>query len=77
MAQGVLFWVLIVVFHQDFSLLFTINSVIKDMVSRMVILLAFMIFFNSVQPILSRNALAFLVYSTCQWESAVLHPCQK
>lgn len=60
----VVFWVFIVVFRQDFALLFTSSSVIRDTVSRMGILLAFMILINSVQPVLSGNALAFLVYST-------------
>lgn len=63
-AIGVVFWVLIVVFRQDFALLFTSSSVIRDTVSRMAILLAFTILFNSVQPVLSSNALAFLIDST-------------
>jgi len=63
MEGGVVFLVLIVVFCHDFSPLFTSSSVIRDTISRMAILMVFMILFNNVHPILSGNSLAFLVYS--------------
>eukprot|EP01018_Ginkgo_biloba_P028740 Gb_22191 [translate_table: standard] len=54
---GLLFWVLILVFHNYFALIFTDSSVIQEAVSRLAIILAFTVLLNSVQPILSGSIL--------------------
>jgi len=50
---GIVFLVLILVFRQDFALVFTSSTTIIDAVSKLAILLAFTILLNSVQPVLS------------------------
>jgi len=66
-AIGAVFWVLIVVFRQDFTLFFTSSSIIRDAVSRLAILLAFTILLNSVQPVLSGVAVGSGWQSYVAW----------
>ncbi|XP_077251493.1 protein DETOXIFICATION 27-like [Tasmannia lanceolata] len=51
--MGLFFFVLILGFHDKFALIFTSSNVVLQAVDRLSILLAFTIFLNSVQPILS------------------------
>lgn len=66
-AIGVVFCVLIVILRQDFALLFTSSSIVKDAVSPLAILLAFTILFNSVQPVLSGVAVGSGWQSYVAW----------
>ena len=58
-AIGSVFLVLILVFRQDFALIFTSSTIVIHAVSKLAILLAFTIFLNSVQPVLSGKAFDF------------------
>ncbi|XP_073150401.1 protein DETOXIFICATION 27-like [Henckelia pumila] len=50
---GLVFWVLIMFFHNELALIFTTSQPVLQAVSKLSILLAFTILLNSVQPILS------------------------
>ncbi|XP_031107656.1 protein DETOXIFICATION 27-like [Ipomoea triloba] len=50
---GIVFWVLIIFFHNQLALIFTTSQPILDEVHKLSLLLAFTILLNSVQPILS------------------------
>ncbi|XP_068637287.1 protein DETOXIFICATION 27-like isoform X2 [Aristolochia californica] len=50
---GLFFWVLIMVLHDKFALIFTTSPIIIGAVNKLAVLLAFTILLNSVQPILS------------------------
>ncbi|XP_073058992.1 LOW QUALITY PROTEIN: protein DETOXIFICATION 27-like [Primulina eburnea] len=50
---GLIFWVLIMFFHNELALIFTTSQPVLQAVSKLSILLAFTILLNSVQPILS------------------------
>lgn len=67
MVIGLLFWLLIMTFHEAFALIFTSSPVIIQAVNKLSILLAFTILLNSIQPILSGVAVgsgwqAFVAY---------------
>ncbi|KAH6796615.1 MATE efflux family protein [Perilla frutescens var. hirtella] len=50
---GLIFWLLIMLFHNEISLIFTSSPIVLEAVSHLSLLLAFTILLNSVQPILS------------------------
>lgn len=50
---GLLFWLLIMIFHNYLALIFSSSKEVLDAVNKLSILLAFTILLNSVQPILS------------------------
>ncbi|KAM0021871.1 putative multi antimicrobial extrusion protein [Helianthus debilis subsp. tardiflorus] len=50
---GVVFWILIMLFHNELALIFTNSEPVLDAVSQLSLLLAFTILLNSVQPVLS------------------------
>ncbi|KAL8034258.1 hypothetical protein ABFX02_12G015800 [Erythranthe guttata] len=50
---GLVFWVLIMLFHNELALIYTTSEVVLEAVSHLSLLLAFTILLNSVQPILS------------------------
>eukprot|EP01018_Ginkgo_biloba_P021694 Gb_02645 [translate_table: standard] len=50
--RGLIFWALILVFHSDLASLFIDNPVLRDVVYKLTILLAFAILLNSIQPVL-------------------------
>lgn len=52
-AIGLVFWVLIMLFHNEFALIYTTSEAVLGAVSKLSILLAFTVLLNSVQPILS------------------------
>ncbi|KAL0431873.1 UNVERIFIED_CONTAM: protein DETOXIFICATION 27 [Sesamum radiatum] len=52
-AIGLVFWVLIMLFHNEFALIYTTSEEVLGAVSKLSILLAFTVLLNSVQPILS------------------------
>ncbi|CAL9773447.1 unnamed protein product [Musa acuminata subsp. burmannicoides] len=52
-AVGLVFWSLIIGFHDKIALIFSTSQVIQVVVNRLCILLAFSILLNSVQPVLS------------------------
>ncbi|XP_057786569.1 protein DETOXIFICATION 27 isoform X2 [Salvia miltiorrhiza] len=52
-AIGLIFWLLIMLFHNQIALIFTSSPPVLEAVSHLSLLLAFTILLNSVQPILS------------------------
>ncbi|KAL3630503.1 Protein DETOXIFICATION 27 [Castilleja foliolosa] len=50
---GLIFWLLIMFFHNQFALIYTSSKIVLDAVSKLSLLLAFTVLLNSVQPILS------------------------
>ncbi|KAL6849944.1 hypothetical protein ACP4OV_020571 [Aristida adscensionis] len=64
---GILFWVLIMVFHDKIALIFTTSTAVLDAVSNLSILLAFTILLNSIQPVLSGVAIG------SGWQSVVAY----
>ncbi|KAK6135004.1 hypothetical protein DH2020_031231 [Rehmannia glutinosa] len=50
---GLVFWVLIMFFHNEVALIYTSSKIVLEAVSKLSILLAFTVLLNSVQPILS------------------------
>ncbi|KAF5769367.1 putative multi antimicrobial extrusion protein [Helianthus annuus] len=50
---GVVFWILILLFHNELALIFTNSEPVLDAVSQLSLLLAFTILLNSIQPVLS------------------------
>lgn len=52
---GLLFWLLIMVFHNEIATVFSSSKPVLDEVNKLSILLALTILLNSVQPILSGN----------------------
>ncbi|XVF15264.1 hypothetical protein REPUB_Repub09cG0136100 [Reevesia pubescens] len=50
---GIFFWMLIMIFHDNFALIFSTSEPVLKAVSKLSLLLAFTILLNSVQPILS------------------------
>ncbi|XAR73455.1 hypothetical protein NMG60_11007427 [Bertholletia excelsa] len=50
---GLLFWLLIMLLHNELALIFTNSEPVLKAVSKLALLLAFTVLFNSVQPILS------------------------
>ncbi|XWS41630.1 hypothetical protein CRYUN_Cryun17cG0098700 [Craigia yunnanensis] len=50
---GIFFWMLIMIFHDKFALIFSTSEPVLNAVSKLSLLLAFTILLNSVQPILS------------------------
>lgn len=54
---GLIFWMLIMFFHNELALIFTTSQPVLQAVSKLSILLAFTILLNSVQPILSGVAI--------------------
>uniref|UniRef100_A0A0D6R1H8 Protein DETOXIFICATION n=1 Tax=Araucaria cunninghamii TaxID=56994 RepID=A0A0D6R1H8_ARACU len=67
MAIGLIFWVLILTFRNDFALVFTDSAIIIEAVSKLAYLLAFTILLNSVQPVLSGVAIG------SGWQSIVAY----
>ncbi|KAL1568081.1 Protein DETOXIFICATION 27 [Salvia divinorum] len=53
MVIGLIFWLLIMLFHDEIALIFTSSPPVLEAVSHLSLLLAFTILLNSVQPILS------------------------
>ncbi|KAK8631745.1 hypothetical protein V6N13_028525 [Hibiscus sabdariffa] len=58
---GIIFWLLIMIFHNNIALIFSTSQPVLEAVSRLSLLLAFTILLNSVQPILSGVPLGFLM----------------
>lgn len=54
---GLFFWLLIMMFHNEFGYIFTNSEPVLTEVSKLSLLLAFTILLNSVQPVLSGNHL--------------------
>jgi MATE family multidrug resistance protein len=54
---GVLFWILIMIFHNELALIFTTSEPVLRAVNKLSLLLAFTILLNSVQPVLSGVAI--------------------
>ncbi|PIN08791.1 putative membrane protein, predicted efflux pump [Handroanthus impetiginosus] len=54
---GLIFWLLIMFFHNEFALIYTTSKPVLEAVSKLSILLAFTVLLNSVQPILSGVAI--------------------
>ncbi|KAL8132719.1 hypothetical protein AgCh_008264 [Apium graveolens] len=54
---GLMFWLLIMIFHNELALIFSSSQEVLEAVNKLSILLAFTILLNSVQPILSGVAL--------------------
>ncbi|CAL9092015.1 unnamed protein product [Musa acuminata var. zebrina] len=52
-AIGLIFWSLIIGFHDKIALIFSSSSVVLEAVDRLSILLAFTVLLNSVQPVIS------------------------
>nr|QBM79443.1 MATE13 [Rehmannia glutinosa] len=50
---GLIFWLLIMFFHNEIALIYTSSKIVLEAVSKLFLLLAFTILLNSVQPILS------------------------
>lgn len=50
---GLMFWLLIMIFHNELALIFSSSTQVLEAVNKLSILLAFTILLNSVQPILS------------------------
>ncbi|XP_059458029.1 protein DETOXIFICATION 27-like [Corylus avellana] len=50
---GLFFWLLIMIFHNEFALIFSSSKPVLQEVNKLSVLLAFTIFLNSVQPVLS------------------------
>ncbi|KAM3360533.1 hypothetical protein P3S68_020245 [Capsicum galapagoense] len=50
---GLIFWILIIFFHNELALIFTTSKPVLEAVHKLAILLAFTVLLNSVQPILS------------------------
>lgn len=50
---GLVFWLLIMLFHNELALIFTNSEPVLEAVSKLSLLLAFTILLNSVQPVLS------------------------
>lgn len=50
---GLMFWLLIMIFHNELALIFSSSQEVLEAVNKLSILLAFTILLNSVQPILS------------------------
>lgn len=53
---GLFFWLLIMIFHNEFALIFSSSKPVLEEVNKLSVLLAFTILLNSVQPVLSGNA---------------------
>jgi MATE family multidrug resistance protein len=56
---GLFFWLLIMIFHNEFALIFSSSKPVLQEVNKLSVLLAFTIFLNSVQPVLSGNYLLY------------------
>ncbi|XP_006442840.2 protein DETOXIFICATION 27 [Citrus clementina] len=50
---GLFFWLLIMIYHKEIALIFTLSEVILQAVNELSILLAFTILLNSIQPVFS------------------------
>ncbi|GMJ04015.1 hypothetical protein like AT5G65380 [Hibiscus trionum] len=50
---GIIFWLLIMIFHDNIALMFSTSQPVLEAVSKLSLLLAFTILLNSVQPVLS------------------------
>lgn len=61
---GLLFCVLIMIFHNQFAYIFTSSSSVLQAVDDMSILLAVTILLNSVQPVLSGKKKLLIIYLT-------------
>lgn len=70
---GIFFWMLIMIFHDKFALIFSTSEPVLTAVSKLSLLLAFTILLNSVQPILSGKSLkSFLIYYLPQYVNSFL-----
>lgn len=52
---GLIFWILIMIFHNEIALIFSSSTDVLQAVNKLSLLLAFTILLNSVQPVLSGN----------------------
>lgn len=52
---GLFFWMLIMIFHDKFGIIFSTSKPVLDEVNKLSLLLAFTILLNSIQPVLSGN----------------------
>ncbi|GMJ04014.1 hypothetical protein like AT5G65380 [Hibiscus trionum] len=50
---GIIFWLLIMIFHDNIALMFSTSQPVLEAVSKLSLLLAFTVLLNSVQPVLS------------------------
>lgn len=57
LAVGILFWLIIMAFHETLAMIFTSSSSVITMVNKYSTLLAFTIPVNCIQPVLSGNKL--------------------
>lgn len=57
---GLVFWVLVMLFHNELALIYTTSKVVLQAVAHLSLLLAFTILLNSVQPILSGTSFFFI-----------------
>jgi len=53
---GLLFWALVMLFHDKLALIFTSSAAVLDAVNKLTALLAFTVLLNSIQPVLSAVA---------------------
>lgn len=53
LAVGLLFWLIIIVFHEKLAMIFTSSIPVIGMVNDLSVLLAFTILLNCIQPVLS------------------------
>nr|WDY35015.1 multidrug toxin excretion transporter MATE 8 [Diospyros kaki] len=64
---GLLFWLIILIFHNEIALIFTSSKPVLKEVSKLAMLLAFTILLNSIQPVLSGVAVG------SGWQSVVAY----
>ncbi|KNA09774.1 hypothetical protein SOVF_150470 [Spinacia oleracea] len=67
LAIGIVFWLLVMVFHDKLALIFSNSQPVLDEVNKLSILLAFTILLNSLQPVLSGVAVG------SGWQSIVAY----
>ncbi|KAH9612101.1 hypothetical protein KSS87_002581, partial [Heliosperma pusillum] len=64
---GLFFWLLVLILHDDFTIIFSNSQPVIDAVSQLSVLLAFTILLNSIQPVLSGVAVG------SGWQSVVAY----
>lgn len=65
LAAGILFWIIVMVFHENLAEIFTSSSSVIAMFNELSVLLAFTILLNCIQPVLSGVAIG------CGWQALV------
>jgi MATE family multidrug resistance protein len=64
---GVVFWVLCLIFGEEISHFLTSDEEVAETVSSLVVLLAFSILLNSVQPVLTGKFFFLIFYDKVKW----------